>query len=164
MGPKENLIEGNFQREWFKQFLVRSIIFKCLFEVFISILSLQIKIIMFSKGLMVHHGGGSLAWFPSMKLPGLWRFSLTWRENLNPTKAVDVPETQLCSALTVSQSSLEKVQWAAGVREAHFRERHLLKAKEHSRIAQYNTAFYDDRNVFHLHCPKQQAAPGHMAI
>lgn len=57
----KTLIEGNFQREWFKLFLVRSAIFKCSLEVLISILSLQIKIIMFSKGPVVYCGEGSLA-------------------------------------------------------------------------------------------------------
>lgn len=145
--------------------MVRSVIFKCACEVLISILSLQIKIITFSKGLVVHCGGGSLAWFPSMKLPGLWRFSLICRENLSPTEAVDVPESRVCPALTVSQSSRrggsERRSQRGQFRETPFRlssggyaYENVLKAKEHSRIAQSNTTFYDDGNVFHLHCPK----------
>lgn len=38
----------------------------------------------FSNGLVVHCGGGNLAGCPSMTLPGLWSFSLIWRENLSP--------------------------------------------------------------------------------
>lgn len=153
----KTLIEGNFQREWFKLFLVRSAIFKCSLEVLISILSLQIKIIMFSKGPVVYCGEGSLAWFSSMKLPGLWRFSLIWRENLSP-------EIRVCPALMVSQSSRRRCSERRS--QAHFRDtpfhlssggyayQNVLKAKEHYRIAQSNTTFYDDRNVFHLHCTK----------
>lgn len=69
-------IEGNFQRKWFKLFGEKGLFQILFWSSYFHLKFTQIKIIMFSKGLVVLSGGGSLAWFSSMKLPGLWSFFL----------------------------------------------------------------------------------------
>lgn len=76
-GTKVNpSIEGNFQRKWFKLFGEKGLFQILFWSSYFHLKFTQIKIIMFSKGLVVLSGGGSLAWFSSMKLPGLWSFFL----------------------------------------------------------------------------------------
>lgn len=75
-GQSNPSIEGNFQRKWFKLFGEKGLFQILFWSSYFHLKFTQIKIIMFSKGLVVLSGGGSLAWFSSMKLPGLWSFSL----------------------------------------------------------------------------------------